>query len=182
MSGNRDAIQECLENHLDSLHFTYSQHFAVANANRWLGRIIDVAIFTISGAVVISDIAAALNQLALITLLLTTAGLSAVHRATKPGEQENRFRDSARAHHDRFKRGTDFLRLDLHRDDVTDEEVRARYDEFFEEHLELNREIPAASTFWDQYMKYVRGDDQMEEEIKTLESKREALLGDNDDD
>lgn len=172
---SRDALQEQLEHHLDSMHFTYSQHFAVANGNRWFGRLIDASIFTISSAVVITRITASLSEFLLILLLLVTAALSAVHRATKPGEQENRFRESARSYHDLFKRGQDFLKMDLQSDELSDEEVRERYDEFFQEYLTLNRESPDASTFWYLYMKHVRGEDKMEEEITTRDSKRDAL-------
>jgi hypothetical protein len=172
---NRDTIEEQLEHHLDSMHFTYSQHFAVANANRWLGRLIDVSIFTISSAVVITRITASLSEFWLIFLLLLTAALSAVHRATKPGEQEKKFRESARSYHDLFKRGQDFLKMDLHSDELSDMDVRERYDALFNEYLELNRESPDASTTWYKYMKYIRGGDQMQEEITTRDSKREAL-------
>lgn len=175
MSVDRSNIQEELEHHLDSMHFTFDQHFTVANANRWLGRLIDFAIFTISSAVVITRIAANLSEVWLIFLLLLTAGLSAFHRATKPGEQERKFRESAHEYHDLFKRGQEFLRLDLHRDDLTDEEVRERYDQIFDEYRDLNKNSPDASSTWYKYMKYAKGEEQMEEEIKTKESKRKAL-------
>lgn len=179
MTVNRDDIQEALEGHLDSMQYTYNQHFAVANFNRWFGRFIDFTIFTISSIVVVTKIMATLGDLSLILMLLVTAGLSAVHRAAKPGEHESKFRESAREYQDLFKRGRNFILLDLHSDKLTDEEVRARYDEFFEEYLELNRNSPDASSFWYRYMKHAKGEEQMEEEITTTVAKRKVLSGDD---
>lgn len=179
MTASRDDIQEALEGHLDSMQYTYNQHFAVANFNRWLGRFIDFAIFAISSIVVVTKIMATLGDIALILLLLVTAGLSAVHRATKPGEHESEFRESAHEYQDLFKRGRSFILLDLHSDELTDEEAREQYDELFEEYLELNQNSPDASSFWYRYMKYVKGEEQMEEEIATTESKRRVLSADD---
>ena len=176
----RDDLQYELEGHLDSIQFTYDQHFTVANFNRWLGRSIDFAIFFISAAVIVGEFVAQLHQGWLISLLLVVAGLSAFHRAMKPGEQEVRFRNSANAYLDLFKRKRDFLRLDLYDEELTDEKVRERYDQLFEEYLDLNRNAPDASSIWYNYMKYVKGEERMEEEIETTDSKRKAISGCNE--
>lgn len=178
MSADRDDIQQALEGHLDSMHFTYSQHFAVANFNRWLGRAIDFLIFSISAAVVIAKVVASLSDAALIVLLLLTAGLSAFHRSARPGEQETRFRGSAHAYHDLFNRGRSFLQVDLHDESLSDEEIRERYGEFFEEYLGLNQQMPDASSLWYRYMMYIKGEDKMAEEVVTTDEKRYALSGD----
>lgn len=174
----RERIRGSLEEDLDSLQYTYNQHFAVANANRWFGRITDGAIFLISGALLVREVTVGLERWLLITLLLVTATITALHRAMKPGEHETAFRNSAHAHQDLFKRGRTFLQLDLMSDDITDDEARAQYDELLEEYLELNRESPDASSFWYQYTKYVKGEEKMEEEITTTNEKRRALWDD----
>lgn len=171
----RERIRGSLEENLDSLHYTYSQHFAVANGNRWFGRFTDAGIFSVSSFLLYREVTVGLERYTLILLLFITAGLSALHRATKPGERETRFRESARAHHDLFKRSRKFLQLDLPSDEISNEKVRERHDALLKEHLELNQTTPDASSFWYYWMKYVKGEDRMKEEITTTQTKRDAL-------
>lgn len=175
----RQRIQESLENDLDSLQYTYNQHFTVANWNRRFGQIIDAAIFLISGLLVIREVTAGLERDLLIVSLVITAGLSALHRAMKPGEHETEFRESAHAHHDLFKRGRKLHQLDLPSEELTDDEVRSRYDEFYQEYLDLNQSSPDASPFWYRYMKRMKGEERMAEEITTTDEMREALRSKN---
>ena len=175
----RERIRGSLEEDLDSLQYTYNQHFAVANANRWFGRLTDTAIFIINGALVLREVTVGLERSLLIAALLVTVTITALHRAIKPGEHDREFRDSAHAFHDLFKRGRKFLQLDLMSEDLSDDEAREQYDELLGEYLELNRNSPDASSFWYYYMKYVKGEERMEEEITTTDEKRRALWDDD---
>jgi len=66
-------------------------------------------------------------------------------------------------------------------EDLSDEDIRKQYGELFEEYLTLNQQVPDASSLWYRYMKHIKGEDRMAEEVVTTDEKRYALNNDGGD-
>jgi hypothetical protein len=173
----RDRIRNSAVIKADSACNTYNQHFLAANFYRWLNRFLDTVLFTASLLLVAQVVWTAWPRWTTITLPLGIAVITGYRRAAKPDKRSARFRKSAKKHHALFDDFRDFLMTTLPSDSVDDDEVKARFEKLSEQRKELNLDSPDASSLWYYWIKYVRGEEKLQEQIGTTPEMREAIVG-----
>jgi hypothetical protein len=173
----RDRIERSALIKADSLNHTYNQHFLAANFYRWLNRFLDTVLFAASLLLVsqaLWTVWPAWTTFAIPGLIAIIAGY---RRTAKPDERSERFRRSASRHHALFDEFRDFLMVTLPDASFSDDELQDRFDELAERRRELNTEGPDASSVWYYWIKYMRGEEQLQEQITTTPEMRKAIIG-----
>ncbi|NUC74759.1 hypothetical protein HTZ84_21080 [Haloterrigena sp. SYSU A558-1] len=173
----RDRIRKNAVIKADSACNTYNQHFLAANFYRWLNRFLDTVLFTASLLLVSQAVWTAWPRWTTIVLPLGMAVITGYRRAAKPDNRAERFRKSAKQHHALFDDYRDFLMVTLPSNRVTDAEIEETSEELSERRKELNLECPDASSLWYYWIKYVRGEEKLQEQISTTPEMREAIVG-----
>jgi len=173
----RDRIERSALIKADSLNHTYNQHFLAANFYRWLNRFLDTVLFAASLLLV----SQALWTVWPVWTTFAIPGLMAIitgyRRAAKPDQRSERFRKSANRHHALFDEFRDFLMVTLPDGSCSDDKVQNRFDKLAEQRRELNIDSPDASSVWYYWIKYVRGEEQLKEQISTTPEMRSAIIG-----
>lgn len=103
--------------------------------------------------------------------------ITGYRRAAKPDQRSERFRKSANRHHALFDEFRDFLMVTLPDGSCSDDKVQNRFDKLAEQRRELNIDSPDASSVWYYWIKYVRGEEQLKEQISTTPEMRSAIIG-----
>lgn len=178
LSPARQRIRRNAVTKADSVMHTYNQHFLAANFYRWLNRFLDTVLFTASLALATQVIWEVWPFWATVVLPLGIAVLTGYRRAVKPDRRAERFRMSANKHHAMFDEYRDFLTITLPSETENDAAVRDRFDELSEQRRELNLESPDASSLWYYWIKYMRGEEKLQEQISTTPEMRDAIAGD----
>lgn len=178
LSAARKRIRRNAVTKADSVMHTYNQHFLAANFYRWFNRFLDTVLFAASLALATQVIWEVWPFWAMVVLPLGMAVITGYRRAAKPDRRAERFRKSANRHHALFDKYRDFLTVTLPSDRYTEGEIRERFDELSGERRELNLESPDASSLWYYWIKYVRGEEKLQEQISTTPGMRAAIAGD----
>jgi len=173
----RDRIERSALIKADSLNHTYNQHFLAANFYRWLNRFLDTVLFAASLLLV----SQALWTVWPAWTTFATPGLMAIitgyRRAAKPDQRSERFRKSANRHHVLFDEFRDFLVVSLPDSSKSNTEIQDRFDELADQRRELNIDSPDASSIWYYWIKYLRGEEKLQEQISTTPEMRKAIIG-----
>ena len=173
----RDRIERSALIKSDSLNHTYNQHFLAANFYRWLNRFLDTVLFTASLLLVSQAVWTVWPRWTTIVLPLGMAVITGYRRAAKPDNRAERFRKSANQHHALFDAFRDFLMVTLPDASCSDGDVQDRFDELADQRRELNMNSPDASSVWYYWIKYVRGEEKLQEQISTTPEMRKAIIG-----
>ena len=173
----RDRIRKSAVIKADSACNTYNQHFLAANFYRWLNRFLDTVLFMASLLLVTQVVWEVWPRWTTIVLPLGIAVITGYRRAAKPDQRSARFRNSAKKHHALFDDFRDFLMISLPSDSVDDAEVKEWFEELSDRRKELNLDSPDASSLWYYWIKYVRRDEKLREQIDTTPEMREAIVG-----
>lgn len=173
----RDRIRKSAVIKADSACNTYNQHFLAANFYRWLNRFLDTVLFIASLLLVMQVVWEAWPRWTTIVLPLGIAVITGYRRAAKPDQRSARFRESAKKHHALFDDFRDFLMITLPSDSVDDAEIREQFEELSGRRKELNLDSPDASSLWYYWIKYVRGEEKLQEQIDTTPEMREVIVG-----
>lgn len=161
----------------DSLNHTYNQHFLAANFYRWLNRFLDTVLFAASLLLVsqvLWTVWPAWTSFAVPGLMAVITGY---RRTAKPDQRSERFRESANRHHALFDEFRDFLMVTLPDASCSDSDVQHWFDELADRRRELNMDSPDASSLWYYWIKYVRGEEKLQEQISTTPEMRKAIIG-----
>jgi len=173
----RDRIEQSALTKADSLNHTYNQHFLAANFYRWLNRFLDTVLFTASLLLVSQAVWSVWPRWTTIVLPLGMAVITGYRRAAKPDRRSEQFRKSANRHHALFDEFRDFLMVTLPDSSCSDNDVQHRFDKLAERRRELNMDSPDASSVWYYWIKYVRGEEKLKEQISTTTEMRKAIIG-----
>ncbi|ELZ22537.1 hypothetical protein C477_04044 [Haloterrigena salina JCM 13891] len=173
----RDRIERSALIKADSLNHTYNQHFLAANFYRWLNRFLDTVLFAASLLLVSQALWTVWPAWTTFAIPGVMAIITGYRRAAKPDQRSERFRKSANRHHALFDELRDFLMVRLPDGSCSDDEVQDRFDELAERRRELNMDSPDASSLWYYWIKYVRGEEKLLEQISTTKEMREAITG-----
>lgn len=173
----RDRIERSALIKADSLNHTYNQHFLAANFYRWLNRFLDTVLFAAS-LLLVSQV---LWTVWPVWTSFAVPGLMAVitgyRRTAKPDRRSERFRESANRHHALFDKFRDFLMVTLQDSSCSDDDVQHWFDELADRRRELNMNSPDANSVWYYWIKYVRGEEKLQEQISTTPEMRKAIIG-----
>ena len=161
----------------DSLNHTYNQHFLAANFYRWLNRFLDTVLFAASLLLVSQALWTVWPAWTTFAIPGVMAIITGYRRAAKPDQRSERFRESANRHHALFDEFRDFLMVTLPDGSCSDDEVQDQFDELAERRRELNMDSPDASSLWYYWIKYVRGEEKLQEQISTTPEMRKAIIG-----
>lgn len=173
----RDRIGRSALIKADSLNHTYNQHFLAANFYRWLNRFLDTLLFAASLLLVSQALWTVWPAWTAFTLPGVMAIITGYRRAAKPDQRSERFRESANRHHALFDEFRDFLMVTLPDSSCSEDDLQNRFDELAERRRELNIDSPDASCFWYYWIKYVRGEEKLQEQISTTPEMRKAIIG-----
>lgn len=174
----RHGIERSAFNKADSLNHTFNQHFLAANTYRWLNRFLDTVLFAASLVLVSQIFWTVWPGWTTFVVPVGMALITGYRRAAKPDKRAERFRKSANQYHSLFDELRDFLMITLPDAELSDEEVRERFEELADRRRELNLESPDAHSIWYYWIKYVRGEETLQEQITTTPEMREAITGD----
>lgn len=144
---------------------------------RWLNRFLDTLLFALSLLLVSQAVWTVWPGWTLYVLPGIMAVITGYRRAAKPDKRSDRFRTSAKRHHGLFDEFRDFLVITLPSESITDSEVEEMFGELSERRRELNKESPDASSIWYYWIKYVRGEEKLQEQISTTPEMRDAIIG-----
>lgn len=178
LSADRERIRRNTVTKAESVMHTYNQHFLAANFYRWLNRFLDTVLFATSLALATQVIWEVWPFWAMVVLPLGMAVVAGYRRAAKPDRRAERFRTSANKHHALFDEYRDFLTITLPSETEGDPAIRDQFDELSEQRRELNMESPDASSLWYNWIKYVRGEEKLQQQISTTPEMRDAIVGD----
>lgn len=177
LSTTRDRIERSALIKTDSLNQTFNQHFLAANTYGGMNRFLDTVLFAAS-LVLVSQ--AAWTVWPVWTTFVLPVGMAVItgyRRAVKPDKRAERFREWANQHHSLFDEIRDFLMITLPDENRSDAEIRERFDELADRRRELNLESPDAHSVWYYWIKYVRGEEKLQEQISTTPEMRDAIIG-----
>ncbi|WP_330630844.1 hypothetical protein [Halocatena halophila] len=175
----RDRIEQSALIKTDSLNHTYNQHFLAANFYRWLNQFLDTVLFAAS-LLLVSQV---LWTVWPVWISFIVPGLMALitgyRRTAKPDRRSERFRRSAHRHHALFDEFRDFLMVSLPDPSCSDNDVQHWFDELADRRRDLNMDSPDANSVWYYWIKYVRGEQKLQEQISTTPEMRKAIIGRN---
>lgn len=76
-----------------------------------------------------------------------------------------------------FDEFRDFLVVSLPDSSKSNTEIQDRFDELADQRRELNIDSPDASSIWYYWIKYLRGEEKLQEQISTTPEMRKAIIG-----
>lgn len=173
----RDRIEQSSLIKADSLNYTYNQHFLAANVYRWLNRFLDTVLFAASLLLVSQVLWTVWPAWTSFVVPGLMAVITGYRRTAKPDRRSERFRESANHHHALFDEFRDLLMVTLPDASCSDDDVQDRFDELADQRRELNMDSPDASSIWYYWIKYVRGEEKLQEQISTTTEMRKAIIG-----
>ncbi|WP_152436509.1 hypothetical protein [Halosimplex carlsbadense] len=101
--------------------------------------------------------------------------ITGYRRAAKPDQRSERFRKSVNRHHALFDEFRDLLMGTLSDGSDSHDEMQDRFDERADRRRELNIDSPDARSLWYYWIKYVRGEKKLQNQISTAPEMREAI-------
>lgn len=173
----RDHIERSALIKADSLNHTFNQHFLAANFYQWLNRFLDTVLFAASLLLVSQVLWTVWPTWTTFAIPGLMAIITGYRRAAKPDQRSERFRESANRHHALFDEFRDFLMVTLPDGSCSDDELQDRFDKLAERRRELNIDSPDANSVWYYWIKYVRGEEKLQEQISTTPEMRNAIIG-----
>jgi hypothetical protein len=182
MTGNeastvRDRIEQSALIKADSLNYTYNQHFLAANFYRWLNRFLDTVLFAASLLLLSQALWTVWPTWTTFAIPGLMAIITGYRRAAKPDQRAERLRKSANRHHALFDEFRDFLMISLSDSSNSNKEIRDRFNELADRRKELNVDSPDTSSIWYYWIKYMRGEEELKEQISTTPEMRKAIIG-----
>ena len=133
---------------MNGIKYTYKTHYKMGEWYEKFSLIENTIVAVGTAGLIISLIWNAFSREALVTIAIVVAMASWLRAVFSWGKKSQRHFNAADRYHSLFEEFDDYIKIEIHKDDLSEKQKRGMFDSLSEKRKHLNELTPRTTNFW----------------------------------